>query len=120
MAFKPLPSGAFRHRVSLQRPTEGPQTDLGDSPRIWLTAYFRIPAEVESLGGSELYRARQVHAESNTAITFWYQGDFDTKWRIVEHAKEGDRYHYPVSVSHDGQHRQMQVLCSERPDDNVT
>lgn len=112
--MKLVDPGRFRHRIDVERPAAATQGELGDAAPTWETLYSNIPCDVDSLGGGELFRARQVHAESTDQVTMWYAADIDTQCRFVEHAVEGDRYLYPVSETHDGNHRQKQFICKQR------
>jgi head-tail adaptor len=112
-----VPAGQMRYRIDLQEKQAGTPSEYGDAAETWQTVHSGVPAKVADLGGGELFRAKQVHAEAQSEVTFWRVAGVTTAWRFVWHAPDGPHYLYPLEMSTDECFRQMQFLCKERPEE---
>jgi SPP1 family predicted phage head-tail adaptor len=76
---RPIQLGRLRHRVSVQRPTEAPDS-YGEPVQTWTTVAERW-AEIDAPTGREFVRAQQVFAEVTHVIRMRYLTGVKAKWR---------------------------------------
>lgn len=92
----------FQYAVTLQRPTVGPPTPLGEEQLVWNTEIEHMPAMIGITMGAVLHEriTPEMTLESKTAnITFGdYLPQVDTSWRVIDEAN-GDVYEL-VSIVH--------------------
>jgi SPP1 family predicted phage head-tail adaptor len=101
--------GAMRDRVKVQSRTTL-TSELGEAVADWATDAVRW-AKVEPISGGELWRARQVQAESTHTVTLRFYPGLTTRHRIVL----GSRVLEILNViDRDGEGRFSECLCVER------
>ncbi len=67
-------AGKYRHRVTIQEPTEGDASDTGER----LDTFSDLApswAEVSEIGTREVFRAQQVNPEITTVVTIRWRTD---------------------------------------------
>ena len=106
-------AGRLRHHLAIQVATRGAADEFGGSAEVWVTIAADVPADITVLDGFELWRARQVHAETSVQVVMRYDSRIDTKIRFV---LDGSRYLYPLNCIPDPLSQWMTCLCKERPD----
>lgn len=73
--------GLLRHRVEIQEANET-QDNSGFPVPSWPAVFTNVKAFVEPLSGTELFEARQLHAEVTHRITARYLAGITPKHRI--------------------------------------
>jgi SPP1 family predicted phage head-tail adaptor len=107
--MKLIPAGRMRHWVKLQKPGQSAPDAFGATVETW-TDVAGLHAEVLDLGGTELFRAQQVHAEGTVQVQPWYFPTLQPTWRFLF----GSRVLNILHVCNDTANRQMQCICKER------
>ena len=102
-------AGKMRNRVTYQTRVLGAPNELGEQKAIWSNV-ATVYAEVISMTGSELYRAKQIHAEATIQITVRYDSRYSPAGRFLIGAREI----YPLSVNGDQLNRFQTCLCKEQ------
>ena len=83
---------------------------MGDQAETWVTFADQVPADVQWLAGTELWRAKQVHAEATVRVEIRYQAQMTAGCRVLF----GTALLYPLSVTPDHKRRRQIALCKER------
>ncbi len=107
--MKLIPAGRMRHWVTIQRPGQSEPDQFGGTVETW-SDVCKTPAEVLDLDGTELFRAKQVHAEGTVQVQLWYFSSLVPACRFLF----GTRILNILHVCNDTANRQMQCLCKER------
>lgn len=104
-------AGRLRHRVTLQRATDGID-QYGDQTPTW-TALATVWAAVEPLSGREYLLAQQVHGEATVRITI--RPVANVTLTPKDRVRFGARYFDVQSViNKDERNREIELLCVER------
>jgi SPP1 family predicted phage head-tail adaptor len=107
--MKLIPAGRMRHWVTIQAPGQSAADQFGATVETY-TDVGHVPAEVLDLGGTELWRAQQVHAEGTVQVQLWYFSGLTPAYRFLF----GTRVLNILHVCNDVANRQMQCVCRER------
>lgn len=102
-------AGRLRHRVTIQKPTEGDADSYGDTVASWSDVATAVPAEVTTLSGREAYQANQVHPEATVQVKMRYRSDVTTAMRLVHDGRT-------LSIDGllpDARKRELACLCHE-------
>ena len=105
-------AGRYRHRITIQEATEGDPDAHGETSKTWSDLeHGAVWAEVQTMHGTELWKASQVHAEATVRVTTRARTDITvtTKNRF----KFGTRYFYPLNKIPDVRDREWTFWCSE-------
>ena len=73
--------GSLDRRITIQQATEA-QDSKGQPIKTW-AALATVWAEVIPVGGSEIFQARQVGAETVAKFRIRYRSDIERKMRVV-------------------------------------
>lgn len=104
-----IPAGRMRHQVTIQKPVQAAPDSFGGVAETFHNEAI-VWAEVLSLGGNELWRAHEVHAEAESQVTLWYYPGLSPQHRF----KFGTRYLNILSITSDPANRQQVCICKER------
>lgn len=106
-----LRAGDMRDRVTIQRNEPGAPGTLGDLVDNWINLATNVPADVETLQGTELFRARQVHSTATVKIRIYYDSRVTAECRFV---LDDGGFAYIVSAIPDSRRRWLFCTCEER------
>ena len=101
-------AGQLRHRVTIQKPTEGTPNDYGETLDTW-SDVATVHASVIMQAAREAFEAAQVQPEGTVEVIVRYRSDLTSEKRF----KFGDRLLYIDSVVADERRRQQTCLCHE-------
>lgn len=99
--------GDLCYRVILQR-RDSSRDRLGGETVTWKDVGVTWAAAVP-LSGRELIAAQQKHAEITTRFRIRYRAEMSPAWRVIW---EGRSYDVLDVVDVDGQHWELDLLCS--------
>lgn len=101
-------AGKLRHRIQLQQPSVTRDAFQGAVDSF--TTVAEVSAQVEPLGGQELFNAQAVLAESTHRVTVRYRADVAADWRVLY----GSRVLNIGSVNDVGERRrELELICAE-------
>jgi SPP1 family predicted phage head-tail adaptor len=101
---------ARRHRVTIQRPTEGSADGLSEKPIIWVNV-ITVSAEVLPQSGREFYRGSQIIAELTHVVSIRYRSGVDETMRL----QLGKRYLNIISAQNvEEADRELLLYCVEQ------
>jgi SPP1 family predicted phage head-tail adaptor len=111
-----LPSGHFRHRVTLENPTDVPDAEGG-----YTTTWARLgpsthAAVIRPATARDLERvvANTVQTTASHLVTIWYVAGVTTATRVIFHDTIGDRTFSVTGVQdEDERHIQLTLACVE-------
>lgn len=108
--FSRLAAGELFQRISIESATES-QDSTGQVVRTWATLAgpSLLPARVESVGGGESIRGRQVMGETRMLFTLRFRADVRATHRVVY---EGRRYPILRAADPYGDKRELRIECS--------
>lgn len=101
-------AGRLRHRVTIQKPTEGTPSASGETVDTW-SDVATVHASVIMQAARESSQAAQVESEGTVEVIVRYRPDLTSEKRF----KFGDRLLYIDSVIADMRRRQQTCLCHE-------
>jgi SPP1 family predicted phage head-tail adaptor len=105
--------GDLRHRLRLERPTEGALDSHGQLPEGWEAVGY-LWAKIEPLSGRELDLARQQEARTTHRVTVRHNRAIGTRMRLVRGEGDTSRVLQIVSVLDvEEAHDVMQLLAVE-------
>ena len=101
-------AGTLRHRVTIQKPTEGAANSYGETVDTWSNV-CTVYASVIMQAAREAFEAGKVQPEATVEVIVRYRYDLTSEKRF----KFGDRLLYIDSVVADERRRQQTCLCHE-------
>lgn len=103
-----LRAGRLRHRVTIQKPTEGTANAFGETVDTW-SDVATVHASVIMQTGREAFEAAKVQPEGTVEVIVRYRSDLTSEKRF----KFGDRLLFIDNVIADDRRRQQTCLCHE-------
>jgi len=104
-----MEAGRLRHRVTIQRATEGSADAMGEKALTWAELYT-VWAAVMPEASREFYRASQVHAEMTHLISIRYRSGITNSDRL----RIGSRYLNIVAIQNvDERNVELRLVCVE-------
>lgn len=100
--------GDLRHRVTLQRPTEGVD-ELGNPTTVWQDV-ATVWASVEPLRGQRQLVAQQAFGLVTYRIRMRYRRDVSVSWRVIW---DGRVLEARAALDVEGRHRELEVMAVE-------
>lgn len=101
-------AGTLRHRVTIQKPTEGAANAFGETVDTW-SYVATVHASVIMQNAREAFEAGKVQPEGTVQVIVRYRSDLTSEKRF----KFGDRFLYIDNVIADERRRQQTCLCHE-------
>jgi SPP1 family predicted phage head-tail adaptor len=103
-------AGTRKHRVTIQRPTEGAADALAEKAVAWVNV-ITVSASVLPQSGREFYRGSQTIAELTHVVSIRYRSGIDETMRL----QLGARYLKIVSAQNvDEADEELLLFCVEQ------
>lgn len=111
-----MQAGNLRHRVTIQRQTEGAVDSLGEPACTWEPVAIDIWASVEPLSGKAFMDAKQAQSEVSHRVRLRYRDGITADMRVIH---SGRRLHIDAVLNIGERNREMHLMCIERTGSDV-
>lgn len=107
-----MQAGKLRHRVQIQALSQVQDLATGEMLDTW-TELATVWANVVPLRGQERFEAQQVQAELSHRVEMRYRPDVTSKNRLLY---DGRILEIASVADFEERHRELNLMCVERPD----
>lgn len=108
--------GKLRHRVEIQRLTQGAYDSLGEAVTTWETV-ATVWASVSPLTGKAFMGAKQAQSHVSHLVRMRFRGDIAPEMRVL-HA--GRWLHIDAVLNVEERNRELHLMCVERSGSHVS